>query len=192
MVFYLHKSRHDFTYKDYQQPEKACKYWLKRLKEENLFFLFCQNKFNILTSAVSKSALIASCNASVRAQNSLKLILIGITFYAGSRRIKGRIWFPPLVSTELTILLSLVLNPGLHFLRLLSSHLLYIKKDWGGDKGVINNIIVLLATLPVVLNRALSSRGSTEQLHIYADNESNPFLTPRPPPWIVLKQSKLR
>lgn len=130
--------------------------------KENLFFLFCQNKFNILTSAVSKSALIASCNASVRAQNSLKLILIGITFYAGSRRIKGRIWFPPLVSTELTILLSLVLNPGQGFISLLlSSHHRYIKKDRGGDKGVINNIIVLLATLPVVLNRALSSRAAS-------------------------------
>ena len=143
-------------------------------------------------------ALIASCESSVRAENSLKLILIGIMFYAGSSCITGRIWLTPLASKDLIILFSwaetkvgLELIPGLYFW-LFSSRHLYNKEDWVGDNGVINNIIVLLATLPVVLNRALSSRGSTEQLRIYADNESNPFLTPRPPHWILLKQSKLR
>ena len=132
-------------------------------------------------------ALIASCESLVRAENSLRLILIGIMFCAGSSCITGRIWLTPLASKDLIILFSwaetkvgLKLIPGLYFW-LFSSRHLYNKEDWVGDNGVINNIIVLLATLPVVLNRALSSRGSTEQLQIYADNESNPFLTPRPP-----------
>ena len=67
-------------------------------------------------------ALIASCESSVRAENSLKLILIGIMFYAGSSCMKGRIWLTPLLSKDLIILFSwaetkvgLKLIPGLYF-----------------------------------------------------------------------------
>ena len=148
-----------------------------------------------LLSAVSKGVPTASCESSVRDENCPKLILIEIMFYAGSRRIKGRIWCTPLASAQLIILFSWVRsNKNSWALNFDCNHLTAFRSRNIEPmiKGVINNIIVLLATLPFVLNRALSSRGSSEQLHIYADNESNPFLTPRPPHWIVLKQSKLR
>ena len=148
-----------------------------------------------LLFAVSQAVPNASCEGSVCDENWPKLILIEIIFYAGSRRNKGRIWLTPLASAELMILFSWARsNNNSWALNFDCNHLAaFISRNIEPMiKGVINNIIVLLATLPVVLNRALSSRGSSEQLHIYADNESNPFLTPRPPHWIVLKQSKLR
>ena len=160
-----------------------------------LHFVYVQTSYitEHLLSAVSN----ASCEGSVREENCPKLILIEIMFYAGSRHIKGRIWFTPLASAEpeLMILFSWVrYNNNSWALNFDCNHLAaFISRNIEPMiKGVINNIIVLLATLPVALNRALSSRGNSEQLHIYADNESNPFLTPRPPHWIVLKQSKLR
>ena len=68
-------------------------------------------------------ALIASCESLVRAENSLKLILIGIMFYAGSSCITGRIWLTPLASKDLIILFSwaetkvgLKLTPGQGFI----------------------------------------------------------------------------